>query len=220
MLEIKSVSKKYVNGAEEVFAVRAVSLTLKPGEYLSIAGPSGAGKSTLLHILGGLEKPQAGMITHGGRDIYALADDGLCLWRNKTVGFVFQFYHLIEELNILENVGLPALQNGRKTAFKKAGELLEYLGMAKRALFFPSQLSGGERQKTAIARALINDPQIVLCDEPTGNLDKDSQGKVIDLLERLNREKGKTLVLVTHNPELAKRSSRQIRMEAGEIINA
>jgi len=173
-----------------------------------------------LHIMGGLEKPQAGTISHGGRDIYAWADDGLSLWRNQTVGFVFQFYHLIEELNILENTALPALKQGRKTAFKKAEELLEYLGVDKRALFFPSQLSGGERQKAAIARALINDPRIVLCDEPTGNLDKDSQGKVIDLLERLSREKNKTLVLVTHNPELAKRSSRQIRMESGEIVNA
>lgn len=218
VIEIDSVTKVYRSGAQKVFAVKDVSLSLKEYDYIAVVGPSGAGKSTVLHILGGLETPTRGEVVFNGKNIYKMKDKPLSLWRNSTVGFVFQFFHLIEELNILENVAIASFQKlKRKSSLKNAQELLKYLGIEERRNFFPSQLSGGEKQKAAIARALINDPQIVLCDEPTGNLDKDSQSKVIELLEELNREKGKIVVLVTHNLELAKRAKKVILMEAGEL---
>ncbi|MDD5584518.1 MAG: ABC transporter ATP-binding protein, partial [Candidatus Omnitrophica bacterium] len=216
LIGVKSLTKIYHNGAD-VYAVHDVSFTLAPQDYVAITGPSGAGKSTLLHIVGGLETPSAGQITFKGDDIYRMKEKHLAHWRNTTVGFVFQFYHLIEELNVLENVAIAAYSAKRKSSLKKAQELLEYLGIEERKNFFPSQLSGGEKQKTAIARALINDPQVILCDEPTGNLDIDSQNKVMHLLEELNREKKKTVVLITHNLDLAKRAKRAIHMKGGAI---
>lgn len=219
MLEIKAVDKKYVSGADEVMALSQVSLSISNGDYLSITGPSGAGKSTLLHIAGGLDKPLCGEVVYNDKQLHLMNDKELSSWRNKTVGFVFQFYHLIEELNLVENVALPAINKPTKSSFKKARELLEYLGIDSHHRFYPSQLSGGQKQKTAIARALINDPEIILCDEPTGNLDQDSQAKVMELLENLNKEKNKTIVMVTHNPELSKRAKKTVHIENGKITN-
>lgn len=217
MLEVKNVIKKYHNGGEDIFALNNVSLTLNQGDYLSIIGPSGAGKSTLLHILGGLDRPTQGQVFFKQQSIQAMSDQILAVWRNQVVGFVFQFYHLIEELNVLENVTLPQMVIKRKSSFKKAKELLEYLEIIRFAGFYPSQLSGGQRQKVALARALVNDPQIILCDEPTGNLDLDSQTRVINFLEELNKKENKTIVLVTHNSNLAQRAKRIIKIEAGCI---
>ncbi|MDD5194720.1 MAG: ABC transporter ATP-binding protein, partial [Candidatus Omnitrophica bacterium] len=213
LIEVRSLSKAYHNGQEEVFAVKNVSLSIMEQDYLAIIGPSGAGKSTLLHIMGGLEIPTEGCISFKGEDIYQMRERHLARWRNSTVGFVFQFYHLIEELNVLENVALAPFTQERKSSLKRAQELLKYLGIEERKNFFPSQLSGGEKQKTAIARALINNPEIILCDEPTGNLDVDSQNKVMQLLEELNRDKKKTVILITHNLELAKRAKRVIQIK-------
>jgi ABC-type lipoprotein export system ATPase subunit len=218
MIELKNVTKMYKSGAETVIALNNATLSLQSGDYLSIVGPSGAGKSTLLHILGGLDTPSSGNIHYKGQNIAAFSDNVLSLWRNKTVGFVFQFYHLIEELTVLENITLAASQNTKKSSLKKAQDLLQYLGLDKRGNFYPSQLSGGEKQKTAIARALINDPEIILCDEPTGNLDVDSQDKVVSLLEDFQKREKKTLVLITHNLDLAKRAKKIIRMQAGHIV--
>lgn len=217
LLDVVSVTKTYHNGREEVFALEDVSLSLSEGDYLAIVGPSGAGKSTLLHIMAGLDSPTKGRVVFKEKNIYKMGDEELSRWRNREVGLVFQFYHLIEELNILENITIAARRAKRKSSFKKAEELLKYLGIEERKTFFPSQLSGGEKQRTAIARALINDPQILLCDEPTGNLDKDSQERVIQLLERINKEQNKTIVLVTHNLELAKRAKRIVFIEAGRV---
>ncbi|MBU0693426.1 MAG: ABC transporter ATP-binding protein [Candidatus Omnitrophica bacterium] len=216
LLEVASLTKIYHNGREKFSAIADVSLSLFTGDYLSIVGPSGAGKSTLLHIMGGLESPDEGKVIFKGRDIYKMKNNQLSLWRNKSIGFVFQFYHLIEELNVLENVALASFLKRRKSSLKKAQILLEYLGIEARKHFFPSQLSGGERQKVAIARALVNEPQIILCDEPTGNLDKDSQERVCELLEELNGQ-GVTIVLVTHNLELAKRTKRTLFVRGGEL---
>jgi ABC-type lipoprotein export system ATPase subunit len=219
LIQITQLTKTFHNGQEEVSALKDISLELNAKDYLAIVGPSGAGKSTLLHIIGGLDEPSRGRVTYKDKDIYMMGEKERALWRNHEIGFVFQFYHLIEELNVLENVAIGASSRFRKSAFKSAQTLLEYLNIEARKNFFPSQLSGGERQKVALARALINDPEVILCDEPTGNLDKDSQDKVVELLEKLNTEKQKTIILVTHNLELAKRAKRMITLKSGELIN-
>jgi putative ABC transport system ATP-binding protein len=217
LLDIVSLTKVYHNGREKVYALKEVSFLLKEEDYIAVVGPSGAGKSTLLHIIGGIDMPTKGKVLFRGQDIYHKKDSGLASWRSQTVGFVFQFYHLIEELNVLENIAIAACSQSRKTSLKRAEELLKYLGLSERKNFFPSQLSGGEKQKTAIARALINEPEIILCDEPTGNLDKDSQDRVVELLEKLNKGRRKTIVIVTHNLELARRAKRMITLKSGEI---
>lgn len=218
LIEITQLVKTFHNGQEEVLALKNISLKVGTEDYLAIVGPSGAGKSTLLHVIGGLDEPSAGCVTYKGRDIYAMEEKERAFWRNQRVGFVFQFYHLIEELNVSENVAIAACGRLTKSAFKTTQTLLEYLGIDERSNFFPSQLSGGERQKVALARALINDPEVILCDEPTGNLDKDSQDKVVELLGKLHTEKQKTIILVTHNLELAKKAKRMITLKSGEIV--
>lgn len=209
--------KNYQSGAEKVCAVDNVTLDLNEGDYLAVVGPSGSGKSTLLHLLGGLDTPSHGQVFFDGKDIYHLSDAKRAAWRNRHIGFVFQFYHLIEELNVLENICVAAFSLKGHAASGKSRELLQYLGIERRAKFFPSQLSGGEKQKVAIARALINNPQILLCDEPTGNLDIDSQNKVVELLESLNREQKKTVIIVTHNAQLAASAQKTLKMESGAI---
>lgn len=220
LLEIDRVTKVYSGGPQGFTALSDVSCSFESGEYTAVIGPSGAGKSTLLHIAGGLEPPTRGKVRSRGADIYAMRDSRIARWRNRQVGFVFQFYHLIEELTVAENVALPYfLSTGRgKTAFKKASEVLEYLEIKDKKNSFPSQLSGGQRQKAAIARALINDPEIIFCDEPTGNLDKDSADKVLELLSFLNRDKNMTVVIVTHNPEIAAGAKRVLRLCDGELV--
>ncbi|MBU2102818.1 MAG: ABC transporter ATP-binding protein [Candidatus Omnitrophica bacterium] len=220
LLDIVAVTKIYDAGASAqgaVAALREVTLAIPEGDYCSIVGPSGAGKSTLLHMMGGLDEPTHGTIFFRGSDIHAMGERALARWRNRTIGFVFQFYHLIEELDVLENIAIAAHSMKRKSSSKRAQELLEYLGIIERRDFFPSQLSGGEKQKVAIARALVNNPDIILCDEPTGNLDIDSQNKVMHLLETLHHDKKKALVLITHNLELARRAHRIVRLAGGII---
>ena len=216
LVKLKAVTKIY-EGANPVVALDDVTFSVGRGEYCALVGPSGAGKSTFLHIMGGLDRPTKGEVTFSDKDMYKMSDKELASWRNATVGFVFQFYHLIEELNVLENIAIASFKHGIKSAFKRVNELLQYLGISERAHFFPSQLSGGEKQRVAIARALINDPEVVLCDEPTGNLDADSRAKVTELLDTLNKEMGKTIILVTHNLELAKKANKVLFIEAGKI---
>ncbi len=217
LFKVESLIKTYHNGQELTKALNGVSLSLYPGDYLAIVGPSGAGKSTLLHTLGGLDCPTAGRVFFEGRDVYRMKDKELSLWRSKNIGFVFQFYHLIEELNILENVTLALNLNKKKYSLKTIEKLLEYLGIADKMKVFPSQLSGGQRQRAAFARALINEPNVILCDEPTGNLDKNSQEKIITLLDKLNKEKNITVILVTHNLEIAKCAKRIMFIEDGGV---
>jgi len=216
IIKLQSLTKIYNNGAE-VKALDCIDLEVSKSDYLAIVGPSGSGKSTLLHIAGGLDAPTQGKALFKEENIYKMTDKTLSSWRSKNIGFIFQFYYLIEELNVLENVVIGANEASRKYAFKKARELLKYLEIEHKGSFFPSQLSGGEKQKVAIARALINEPEIILCDEPTGNLDKDSQDKVTDLLDRMNKEMKKTILLVTHNLELAKKAKKIVAIKNGKI---
>ena len=217
---IKAVSlwKSYKSGGAEVYALSDVSINIEKGGYLAIVGPSGAGKTTLLNILGGLDTATKGEVFFEGRNISRWGERKISLWRNKSIGFVFQFYHLIEELTVLENVMLPSLlYKDTKTSLKEAKNLLKYLEIDNKSYSFPSQLSGGEKQKVAIARALVNEPQVVFCDEPTGNLDRESSKKVIAFLEMLNADKKKAIVIVTHNIELAKRAGRIVEIKDGRI---
>ena len=222
MLEAQNLHKIYKNGAKELHVLKGISLKIKQGEVVSIVGPSGAGKSTLLHILGGLDLPSEGSVNFKGEDIYKLSDKGLSQIRNEKVGFVFQFYHLFSEFNVLENVLLPALcsRSKMKTELKeKAISLLKNIGLEERKNHLPSQLSGGEQQRVAIARALINSPQILFCDEPTGNLDSKTGGEVIDMLKKLNKENNMTVVLVTHNEEVAKIAGTRLYLKDGLLVN-
>ena len=219
LITLSDVSKVYKIGKSEVVALKGINLTIKKKEFLAIVGPSGAGKTTLLHIIGGLLPPTEGKVLFEGEDVYRKSDKWRCRWRISSVGFIFQFYHLIEELTVLENVALPSfLVSSSKTAFKKAENLLKYLKIEKKAKNFPSELSGGEKQKVAIARALINEPELLLCDEPTGNLDREAKEAVFKLLDFFNKEKKKTILLVTHNVELAEKAERIIYIKEGRLI--
>jgi len=217
LFKVNSLTKEYRSGGETVHALKDVTVSLNSGDYLAIIGHSGAGKTTLLHTLGGLDSPTGGQVLFKGRNIYKMKDKELSVWRNKHIGFVFQFYHLIDELNVLENITLALELNRRKYSLKTIEDLLEYLGIDDKQKAFPSQLSGGQKQRVAFARALVNDPEVILCDEPTGNLDKDSQERVVSLLDKLNKEKNKTIVLVTHNLELAKCAKDRIFIKDGEV---
>lgn len=220
IIELKTVTKIFKSGASKVFALNEVQFSVDRGQYITVVGPSGSGKSTFLHVLGGLEEPTKGSVFSDGIDIYKIGDKKLSFWRNTTVGFVFQFYHLIEELNVFENIAIAAFRSPRKSTFKRVEELLQYLGIEKRRKFYPSQLSGGERQKVAIARALVNHPGILLCDEPTGNLDSQSQEKVVEFLARLNKEQGTTIVLVTHNLKVAAKGKARFALVEGQLVAA
>ncbi|OQX82092.1 MAG: hypothetical protein B6D56_00805 [Candidatus Omnitrophica bacterium 4484_70.1] len=218
LISAYNLTKIYKIGRKEFPALKKISIEVREREFLAIVGPSGAGKSTLLHILGGLLSPTEGEVFFKGENIYKKKDKWLCEWRTKHVGFVFQFYHLIEELTVLENVVLPSflIKTSLKTAFTQAEKLLKYLKIENKLNCFPSELSGGERQKVAIARALINAPEVLFCDEPTGNLDEESAEKVFDLFDLFNKDR-KTIILVTHNIELAKRAKRVLYLEGGRL---
>jgi lipoprotein-releasing system ATP-binding protein len=225
MLRAKGITKTYRNGGKELCVLKDVHLVVAAHEVVAIVGPSGAGKSTLLHILGGLDDPTQGEVYLGDLCLNTLHDAAKAMVRNTRFGFVFQFYHLLQEFTALENVMMPALiRQGRgvitRDLKKKAGDLLAFLGLAERLTHRPSELSGGEQQRVAIARALMNDPEILFCDEPTGNLDYESGRQIQDFLMRLNREKRMTIVLVTHSRELAQGSHRVLNIFDGRIHDA
>ncbi len=217
IIECKNIWKIYKEG--RVQALCGVSLKIRKGETLAILGPSGSGKSTLMHILGCLDRPSKGKVLIKGRDVSKLSDDELAKIRAKTIGFVFQFFYLVPYLTALENVMLPMIFVGEKNT-EKCKELLKIVGLEKRANHLPMQLSGGERQRVAIARALANNPEIILADEPTGNLDSKTGEEIIKLLLDLNKKHGKTVVVVTHDSQLAKRMKRIIHIKDGKIIKA
>ena len=216
LLQAKGVNKYYSNGKERLHILKDVSLSIAQGEIAAVLGPSGAGKSTLLHILGGLDGPESGNVFFEGQDISSFSDRESADFRNKAVGFVFQFYHLLPEFNVLENVMMPALIS--RQPVDRAHELLKEVGLSHRLRHLPSQLSGGEQQRAAIARALINEPKILLCDEPTGNLDSENSKQIIQTLKRLNREKKMTIVMVTHNLELADFASKVYHIRDGKLM--
>ncbi len=223
MLEASNLHKTYDHLAQSLHVLKGVSLKVEEGDFLAIVGPSGAGKSTLLHILGGLDKPDDGLVILDGQEIYKMNDRDRAGMRNQKVGFVFQFYHLLPEFTALENVTLPALikndMNDQKTLEEKGLNLLERVGLKARATHKPGQLSGGEQQRVAIARALMNDPKIVFCDEPTGNLDSQSGEDIIKLLMEFNRVHKQTLVIVTHDKEIAKVARKTVHMRDGKFLS-
>jgi putative ABC transport system ATP-binding protein len=216
-LEAVDVTRTYELGGSTVQALRGVSVRIDPGDYVAVVGPSGSGKSTLMHLLGALDRPSSGTLRVGGRDVAGLGRDELARIRNETIGFVFQAFQLLPRTSAVDNVAMPLVYRGVRRAERRrrAVAALEAVGMGHRLTHTPNQLSGGEQQRVAIARALVGDPQVILADEPTGNLDSVRGGEVMDLLESLNAERGVALVVVTHDLDLAARAHRQLRMRDG-----
>lgn len=218
-IEGKNIVKEYRMGDVVTRALKDVSLQIAQGEFVSIMGPSGSGKSTLLYILGGLDIPTRGSVLMDGQDISKWNDDRKSVMRRRNIGFVFQFYNLIPNLNVEENILLPVLLDGKnmKDYKKQLNEILEIVGLADRRKHTPRELSGGQQQRVAIARALINSPEIIFADEPTGNLDSRTGTDIMKLLQEINRESNRTIIMVTHSPDAAKYSSRTINVRDGII---
>lgn len=217
MIEVKDIHKSF----DRLEVIKGVSLDVRRGEVMSIVGPSGAGKSTLLQIMGTLDRPDSGTVVYDGNDVFTLNERKLARFRNRTIGFVFQFHQLLPEFSMLENVAMPALIGGRNRdeAFRRAAELIDYLGLKERADHRPAQLSGGERQRAAVARALVNHPEVVLADEPSGSLDSRNRMELHRLFFDLRRDMGQTFVIVTHDENLASDSDRVVHMTDGLITH-
>ena len=222
IIRARGIGKVYRDNSSSLEVLKNINFTVTQGEFLVIQGPSGAGKSTLLHILGGLDNPTAGEVYFRGTDIYTLDENARSSFRNQQVGFVFQFFHLLPELNALENVLLPGILKSwweRKKSLGAAISLLERLGLSGRLTHRPNALSGGEQQRVALARALINCPQLLLCDEPTGNLDSENGKKILQLLIELNQSQKITIIMVTHDQEIASGATRVMHLKDGLILH-
>jgi lipoprotein-releasing system ATP-binding protein len=219
LLEVIELRKSYGVGERKVDVLNGISLQVRQGETIALLGASGAGKSTLMHIMGALDRPTAGTVRFAGEDLFKKSEGQLALFRNRSIGFVFQFHHLLPEFTALENVMMPALINGlaRNEALHRAKSLLEEVGLSHRVSHKPGELSGGEQQRVAVARALVMGPQLLLADEPTGNLDMKTSESVHHLFAELHASRGLTLLVVTHNEMLAARMSRQVRLQDGKI---
>jgi putative ABC transport system ATP-binding protein len=220
MIELRGVSKTVPSGTGQLTILHPVDLTIERGRVVAITGPSGSGKSTLLGLIAGLDAPSEGQIVLDGVDITALDEDALARLRGVRVGIVFQFFHLLPSLTAFENVLVPMEIAGVRDAHQRARALLSEVGLSERAHHYPSQLSGGEQQRVAIARALANDPPILLADEPTGNLDSSTGRQIIDLLLAINHDRGTTLVLVTHDPDLARVADMSVALRDGRVVRA
>jgi lipoprotein-releasing system ATP-binding protein len=219
-IRVENLVKYYVQGSRRVEALRGIDLLFRPGESVAVVGASGAGKTTLIHILGALDRPSGGRILYDGQDIFGMGDRALAFFRNRRVGFVFQFHHLLPEFTALENTMMPALIQGMRKyeAKRRAEEILDQVGLRDRMAHKPGELSGGEQQRVAVARSLILKPEVILADEPTGNLDRETGGEVYKLLEQMNRERAVTTIIVTHNEEIADRLPRRIRLVDGRVV--
>ncbi|MDO9463894.1 MAG: ABC transporter ATP-binding protein [bacterium] len=223
IIQAKGLHKKYSDGEKELLALKDVNLDIYKGEFLSITGPSGSGKSTLLHILGILDSPTKGVLKYDEADISSMSEDEKSTLRNRKIGFIFQFFHLFSELTVIENISLPLMIKNKRNRLlnhehRAVEHLVQEIGLEKRSLHRPNQLSGGEQQRVAIARALVNQPEIILADEPTGNLDKENRKSIYRLLWDLNKNKGITIVIATHDEAFAETASRMLKLVDGSIM--
>ena len=218
ILRVENLCKEYGKGQTKVKALDNVSFSVEKGEFVAIVGASGSGKSTLLHLLGGVDRPNSGKVFIEGKDIYKLNDDELAIFRRRQVGLIYQFYNLIPILNVEKNITLPLSLDGRKVDEKRLEELINLLGLSGRRTHLPNELSGGQQQKTSIGRAMITNPAIILADEPTGNLDSKSSDEVVTLLKKSNKDYKQTIIMITHNLEIAKVADRIITIEDGKIV--
>ena len=218
ILKIENITKKYANGDKELYALDDVSFTVNQGEFIAIVGPSGSGKSTLLHMIGGIDKPTKGKIYINGTDISSLKPDKMTIFRRRNIGIVYQFYNLIPTLNAEDNIILPVLLDGKTVDKEKLNEIIKLLKIEDRRKAMPSQLSGGEQQRVSIGRALMNNPSIILADEPTGNLDSMASKEIVEIFKYYNKAYKQTLIIVTHDEKIALQADRIIKLEDGKII--
>lgn len=218
ILKVEHLVKKYGKGDNVVNAVNDISFTIEKGEFVAIVGASGSGKSTLLHLLGGVDRPTSGRVYIDGKDIYSLNNDNLAIFRRRQIGIIYQFYNLIPILNVKENITLPCDLDGQKIEKERLDELVKTLGLENRVNHLPNQLSGGQQQRVSIGRAMINNPAIMLADEPTGNLDSKASEEIVSLLKLSNKKYNQTVIIITHDMEIAKQAERVITIEDGKII--
>ena len=219
ILRVENLTKIYGKKETQVVALDNVSFSVKKGEFVAIVGASGSGKSTLLHLIGGVDRPTKGKVYIDGKDIFALDDDKLAIFRRRQIGLIYQFYNLIPILNVEENITLPLALDNRKVSNEELENMLSHLGLEKRRYHLPNELSGGQQQRTSIGRALITRPTIVLADEPTGNLDSKSSDEIVALLKKSTKELKQTIIMITHNLEIAKMADRIIKIEDGKIVS-
>lgn len=220
IIEVKDLSKRYQSGSRVLNVLDGVDLKINQGEFISLMGPSGSGKSTLLNIIGTMDTPDAGKIMIAGKDVTHMPENQLAIFRLKHIGFVFQFHYLLPEFSIEENVAMPMMIAGenRQVSLQKAREMLDYLGMAERMHHFPAEISGGEKQRAVIGRALVNRPDVLLADEPTGNLDKETGEKVLDLFKKIQKDLNQTFFLVTHNERIAAIAGINYKLDDGKLV--
>ena len=218
ILRVENLTKIYGKDNNKVVALDNVSFSVQKGEFVAIIGASGSGKSTLLHLIGGVDRPTSGKVYIDGKDIYNFDDDKLAIFRRRQVGLIYQFYNLIPILNVEENITLPLSLDNREVNEQKLKELLRLLGLENRKTHLPNELSGGQQQRTSIGRALITNPTIILADEPTGNLDSKASDEIVELLKRSNRDYKQTIIMITHDMEIAKHADRIIKIEDGKIV--
>ncbi len=220
LVAIRNLSKVYQRGSQQVAALQRIDLDIEQGDFVALMGPSGSGKTTLLNLIGGLDSPSQGIIAVGGRRIDQLNEEALAKWRASNVGFVFQFYNLLPMLSARKNVELPLLLTRLPASRRRhnADVALQLVGLADRTMYKPSELSGGQQQRVAIARAIVSDPTLLVCDEPTGDLDRPSAGEILGLLQQLNRVYGKTIIMVTHDPKAAEHARNTLYLDKGSIV--
>ena len=218
ILKVKNLCKQYGKGENKVTALDNVSFTVNKGEFVAIVGASGSGKSTLLHLIGGVDRPTSGKVFIDGKDIYKFNDDELAIFRRRQVGLIYQFYNLIPILNVEENITLPLKLDNRNIDKQRLDELIKVLGLEERRTHLPNELSGGQQQRTSIVRAMITNPAIILADEPTGNLDSKASDEIVTLLKKSNKDYKQTIIMITHNLEIAKVADRIIKIEDGKIV--
>ena len=218
ILRVENLNKTYGKGENQVKAVDNVSFSVQKGEFVAIIGASGSGKSTLLHLIGGVDRPTSGKVFIDGKDIYTLNDDNLAIFRRRQIGLIYQFYNLIPVLNVAENITLPTKLDGRDVDERRLNELLKTLGLEKRKYNLPNQLSGGQQQRVSIGRAMMNEPALMLADEPTGNLDSKASEEIISLLRLSNKKYNQTVIVITHDEKIALEADRVITIDDGKII--